>query len=94
VDQTEISSHNVSVSFQPRWLYADQEKRSGSPQRTLSKALGQKFFDRNIRAALSPDNAPNKKIREAPDRMATPAISHGVIFFRGLKDVFAVGEKR
>jgi len=35
----------------------------------IFKALGQKFFDRNIRAALSPDNAPNKKIREALDRI-------------------------
>lgn len=28
-------------------------------------SLGQRFFDRNIRAGLSPDNPPNKKIREA-----------------------------
>jgi hypothetical protein len=28
-------------------------------------SLGQRFFDRNIRAALSPDNAPNKRLRAA-----------------------------
>ena len=35
----------------------------------IYKALGQQFFDRNIRAALSPDNAPNRKIRDALDRI-------------------------
>jgi len=35
----------------------------------IFKALGQRFFDRNIRAALSSDNAPNKKIREALDKI-------------------------
>lgn len=35
----------------------------------IYKALGQRFFDRNIRAGLSPDNAPNRKIREALDRI-------------------------
>ena len=35
----------------------------------IYKALGQRFFDRNIRAALSPDNAPNRKIREALDKI-------------------------
>jgi hypothetical protein len=29
------------------------------------KSLGQRFFDRNIRAGLSPDNPPNKRIRAA-----------------------------
>lgn len=31
----------------------------------IYKALGQTFLNRNIRAGLSPDNAPNRKIREA-----------------------------
>jgi len=31
----------------------------------IHQSLGQKFFDRNIRAGLSPDNPPNRKIREA-----------------------------
>lgn len=31
----------------------------------IHKGLGQKFFDRNIRSALPPDNAPNRKIRDA-----------------------------
>lgn len=35
----------------------------------ILKALGQQFFDRNIRAGLSPDNPPNKKIREALDQI-------------------------
>lgn len=35
----------------------------------IYKSLGQQFFDRNIRATLSPDNEPNKKIREALDRI-------------------------
>jgi hypothetical protein len=30
----------------------------------IHKSLGQRFFDRNIRAGLSPDNPPNHKIRE------------------------------
>lgn len=31
----------------------------------MFRAIGPKFFDRNIRAGLSPDNPPNLKIREA-----------------------------
>jgi uncharacterized protein YihD (DUF1040 family) len=31
----------------------------------IHQSLGQKFFDRNIRAGLSPENSPNRKIREA-----------------------------
>ena len=31
----------------------------------IHQSLGQKFFDRNIRAGLSADNPPNRKIREA-----------------------------
>lgn len=31
----------------------------------IYQELGVKFFDRNIRASLSPDNPPNRKIREA-----------------------------
>lgn len=31
----------------------------------IYKSLGQKFLSRNIRAGLSPDNPPNRKIREA-----------------------------
>jgi hypothetical protein len=36
---------------------------------SIYKALGQTFFDRNIRGALSPDNTPNKKIREALEKI-------------------------
>lgn len=46
----------------------------------IFKALGQKFFDRNIRAALSPDNAPNKKIREALDRIVLKEVEKPSIF--------------
>lgn len=46
----------------------------------IFKALGQKFFDRNIRAALSPDNAPNKKIREALDRIVLKEVEEPSIF--------------
>lgn len=46
----------------------------------IFKALGQQFFDRNIRAALSPDNAPNKKIREALDRIVIKEIEEPSIF--------------
>ena len=35
----------------------------------IHRGLGPIFFDRNIRAALSHDNTPNKKIREALDRI-------------------------
>lgn len=35
----------------------------------IHRNLGQLFFDRNIRAALSPENAPNRKLREAFDRI-------------------------
>jgi hypothetical protein len=31
----------------------------------IYRSVGQKFFDRNIRAGLSPENPPNRKIREA-----------------------------
>lgn len=33
----------------------------------IYRQLGQRFFDRNIRAGLSPDNPPNRKIRQALD---------------------------
>jgi uncharacterized coiled-coil protein SlyX len=46
----------------------------------IFKALGQKFFDRNIRAGLSPDNAPNKKIREALDRIVLKETEEPSIF--------------
>jgi AIPR protein len=46
----------------------------------IFRALGQKFFDRNIRAALSPDNAPNKKIREALDRIVLKEAEEPSIF--------------
>jgi hypothetical protein len=46
----------------------------------IYKALGQQFFDRNIRAALSPDNAPNKKIREALDRIVLKELEEPSIF--------------
>lgn len=46
----------------------------------IFKALNQKFFDRNIRAALSPDNIPNKKIREALDRIVLKELELPSIF--------------
>ena len=46
----------------------------------IFKALGQKFFDRNIRATLSPDNAPNKKIRDALDRIVLKEAEEPSIF--------------
>jgi hypothetical protein len=46
----------------------------------IFKALGQRFFDRNIRAALSPDNAPNKKIRDALDRVVLKEAEEPSVF--------------
>lgn len=46
----------------------------------IYKALGQQFFDRNIRATLSPDNAPNKKIREALERIVLKEVEEPSIF--------------
>ncbi len=46
----------------------------------IYKALGQQFFDRNIRAALSHDNTPNKKIREALDRIVLKEVEEPSIF--------------
>lgn len=46
----------------------------------IYKALGQLFFDRNIRATLSPDNAPNKKLREALDRIVIKEAESPSIF--------------
>jgi hypothetical protein len=46
----------------------------------IYRALGQQFFDRNIRAALSPDNAPNKKIREALDRIVIKGVEDPSVF--------------
>ncbi len=46
----------------------------------IYKALGQTFFDRNIRAALPPDNTPNKKIREALDRIVLKGIEDPSVF--------------
>lgn len=46
----------------------------------IFKALGQQFFDRNIRATLSKDNPPNKKIREALDRIVLKEMEEPSIF--------------
>lgn len=46
----------------------------------IYKALGQKFFDRNIRGGLSPDNAPNRKIREALDRIVLKQVDDPSVF--------------
>jgi hypothetical protein len=46
----------------------------------IFKALGQKFFDRNIRAALPPDSAPNKKIRDALDRIVLKEVEEPSTF--------------
>lgn len=43
-------------------------------------ALHQQFFDRNIRAGLSKDNAPNKKIREALDAIVLKAEESPSVF--------------
>jgi hypothetical protein len=40
----------------------------------IHNSLRQQFFDRNIRASLSKDNAPNKKIREALDSIVIKAV--------------------
>jgi hypothetical protein len=42
--------------------------------------LGQLFFDRNIRASLSQDNAPNRKIREALDRIVLRQVDEPSVF--------------
>lgn len=46
----------------------------------IFRALGQNFFDRNIRAALPSDNPPNKKIREALDRIVLKELEEPSIF--------------
>ncbi|MBI2378727.1 MAG: AIPR family protein [Deltaproteobacteria bacterium] len=46
----------------------------------IYKSLGQQFFDRNIRATLPPDNAPNKKLREALDRIVLKEIEAPSVF--------------
>lgn len=46
----------------------------------IYRALGQTFFDRNIRAALKPDNAPNKRIREALDRIVLKGTEDPSVF--------------
>lgn len=43
-------------------------------------SLHQYFFDRNIRAGLSKDNAPNKKIREALDAIVIKASENPSVF--------------
>jgi hypothetical protein len=47
---------------------------------TIYRGLGQQFFDRNIRAALSPDNIPNRKIRDALDRIVLKELDEPSIF--------------
>lgn len=46
----------------------------------IYSALRQHFFDRNIRAALSKDNAPNRKIREALDRIVLKTSEEPSVF--------------
>jgi hypothetical protein len=46
----------------------------------IYRALGQQFFDRNIRATLSPDKAPNKKLREALDRIVLKETEEPSVF--------------
>jgi hypothetical protein len=46
----------------------------------IHRGLGQKFFDRNIRAALSQDNTPNRKIREALDRIVLKQTEEPSVF--------------
>lgn len=46
----------------------------------IYRALGQQFFDRNIRATLSPDKAPNKKLREALDRIVLKEVEAPSVF--------------
>jgi hypothetical protein len=46
----------------------------------IFKGLGQTFFDRNIRATLSPDNAPNKKIRDALDKIVLKENDQASVF--------------
>jgi hypothetical protein len=46
----------------------------------IYRGLGQYFFDRNIRAALSPENAPNRKLREAFDRIILKEVDDPAVF--------------
>jgi hypothetical protein len=46
----------------------------------IFKGLGQRFFDRNIRAALPPDNTPNKKIREALGKIVIREVEEPSVF--------------
>jgi AIPR protein len=43
-------------------------------------ALREQFFDRNIRGALPPDNLPNKKIREALERIVLQGKDEASVF--------------
>lgn len=56
-------------------------------------ALRQQFFDRNIRAALSHDNTPNKKIREALDRIVLKAVEEPSVFALRHNGVTLAAEK-
>jgi hypothetical protein len=46
----------------------------------IHRALGQRFFDRNIRAGLSKDNTPNRKLREAFDRIVLKEAEEPSVF--------------
>jgi hypothetical protein len=46
----------------------------------IFKGLGQRFFDRNIRGSLSPDNPPNKKVRESLEKIVIKAEEEPSIF--------------
>lgn len=46
----------------------------------IHQALSQTFFDRNIRAGLSKDNAPNRKLREAFDRIVLKEVDEPSVF--------------
>lgn len=59
----------------------------------IYKALGQRFFDRNIRAGLSPDNAPNRKIREALDRIVIKETEQPSVFVFRHNGVTLAAEK-
>ena len=46
----------------------------------IYRNLGHFFFDRNIRAALAPDNPPNRKLREAFDRIVLKELDGPSVF--------------
>lgn len=72
IDQAGVATHGehrMHVGFVPLLDLHD-----------IHRNLGHFFFDRNIRAALAPDNPPNRKLREAFDRIVLKEAEEPSVF--------------